>query len=81
MKINEMFSSLRYENMTADEITAAYFAKFRNWRTTELQKSDYTQLSDSPVTASDWATYRQALRDLPSVADFANAEVPEAPAS
>lgn len=81
MKISEMFSSLRYETMTADEITAAYFAKFRNWRITELQKSDYTQLSDSPVTASDWATYRQALRDLPAVADFANAEVPEAPAS
>jgi len=79
MKIKEMFSSIKYENMTADEITTAYFAKFRDWRTTELQKSDYTQLSDSPVTASDWAIYRQALRDLPAVADFANAEVPEAP--
>jgi hypothetical protein len=79
MKINEMFSSLKYENMAADQITAAYFAKFRDWRKVELQKSDYTQLSDSPVTASDWATYRQALRDLPTVADFANAEVPEAP--
>jgi len=80
MKINEMFSSIKHQNMTADEIQASYFAKFRNWRAMELQKSDYTQLSDSPATASDWATYRQALRDLPAVADFANAEVPEAPA-
>jgi len=80
MKIKEVFSSKKYENMTADEITAAYFAKFRDWRRMELQKSDYTQLADSPATASDWATYRQALRDLPAVADFANAEVPEAPA-
>lgn len=79
MKIKEMFSSLKYENMTADEINAAYFVKFRYWRAMELQKSDYTQLGDSPVTVSDWATYRQALRDLPAVADFANAEVPEAP--
>jgi hypothetical protein len=58
-----------------------WLERYRNWRAFQLQSSDWTQLSDSPATASDWASYRQALRDLPAVADFANAEVPEAPAS
>ena len=57
-----------------------FLERFRNWRFKELQSSDWTQLSDSPAIASDWATYRQALRDLPNVIDFANAELPEAPA-
>jgi hypothetical protein len=33
-----------------------------------LQVSDWTQTADSPLTASkkaEWATYRQALRDMP----------------
>ena len=34
-----------------------------------LKNSDWTQMPDSPLTTeqkADWATYRQALRDLPS---------------
>ena len=34
-----------------------------------LTESDWTQVSDSPLTdakKAEWATYRQALRDLPS---------------
>lgn len=34
-----------------------------------LQESDWTQLSDSPLSDSkkqQWATYRQSLRDLPT---------------
>ena len=32
-----------------------------------LTKCDYTQMPDSPVTnKAAWATYRQALRDLPA---------------
>ena len=33
-----------------------------------LASSDWSQLSDAPLSSSkktDWATYRQALRDLP----------------
>ncbi|MEI7743476.1 MAG: phage tail assembly chaperone, partial [Chloroflexota bacterium] len=33
-----------------------------------LELTDWTQVSDSPLTATAraaWATYRQALRDLP----------------
>ena len=30
-----------------------------------LAASDWTQLTDAPVDRAAWATYRQALRDLP----------------
>ena len=76
MKINELLASPKDP---ADVPLDWWFERFRNWRAIELASNDWTQLSDSPATASDWATYRQALRDLPAVADFANAEVPEAP--
>jgi hypothetical protein len=32
-----------------------------------LTLSDWTQAADAPVDRTAWATYRQALRDLPSV--------------
>lgn len=41
----------------------------RQHRTIKLQLSDWTQAADSPLSDSkkaEWATYRQALRDLPS---------------
>jgi len=45
----------------------------RSYRSALLVSSDWTQASDSPLTAdqrSDWQMYRQKLRDLP--ADFAH---------
>jgi hypothetical protein len=41
----------------------------RSKRDAKLKGSDWTQMPDSPLTDSkkaEWATYRQALRDLPS---------------
>jgi hypothetical protein len=35
-----------------------------------LSTSDWTQVDDSPVDKSAWATYRQLLRDVPSQAGF-----------
>ena len=43
-----------------------YFERLRLWRDAELRSSDYTQLPDSVCDKAAWATYRQALRDLPS---------------
>ena len=43
---------------------------FRNVRNKKLAESDWTQLPDSPFTTAekaDWATYRQELRDFPSL--------------
>jgi hypothetical protein len=35
-------------------------------RNQKLIESDWTQVDDSPVDKAAWATYRQALRDLPA---------------
>jgi hypothetical protein len=35
-----------------------------------LAASDWTQVADAPVDQAAWATYRQALRDIPSQPGF-----------
>ena len=66
---------------TAADNEAAYRAKVdadagtsvRAERDKKLTDTDWTQLSDSPLSDSDktaWATYRQSLRDLPSSTGF-----------
>lgn len=50
------------------------------WRNAQLAASDWTQLPDAPVDKTAWATYRQALRDLPSQGVIADEAVfPVAP--
>ena len=39
-------------------------------RDIRLTASDWTMISDAPVDQSAWATYRQALRDVPAQAGF-----------
>jgi hypothetical protein len=36
------------------------------WRNAQLARTDWTQVADSPADKAAWATYRQALRDLPA---------------
>ena len=48
-----------------------------------LTESDWTQLSDSPLTDTiklAWKTYRQELRDFPAICDPANPVWPTEPA-
>lgn len=47
-------------------------ADIRTERDAKLTESDWTQVSDAPVDQAAWATYRQALRDIPSQAGFPN---------
>lgn len=45
----------------------------RGRRNRILRNSDWTQVTDAPITAAQrtqWATYRQALRDLPNAPGF-----------
>ena len=45
------------------------FEELRGWRSGQLGASDWTQVPDSPLDSTkkaEWATYRQALRDLPA---------------
>lgn len=45
-----------------------------------LTASDWTQVADAPVDQAAWATYRQALRDVPQQAGFPdNITWPEVP--
>jgi hypothetical protein len=50
----------------ADVETEWLFERIRLWRSRELAVSDWTQLADSQANKAAWATYRQALRDLPA---------------
>ena len=46
----------------------AHWFDFREKRDRKLAATDWTQMPDSPLSDSkkaEWATYRQALRDLP----------------
>jgi hypothetical protein len=46
----------------------SYMDNMRTVRNGLLQECDITQLADAPLTdakKAEWATYRQALRDMP----------------
>lgn len=50
------------------------------WRNAELARTDWTMHTDAPTDKTAWATYRQALRDLPAQGGSADeAEFPIAP--
>ena len=42
----------------------------RSTRDTKLKDTDWTQIADSTADKTVWATYRQALRDVPAQAGF-----------
>jgi hypothetical protein len=50
-----------------DEEIASIVRRKRNIKLTE---SDWTQVDDAPVNKAAWATYRQALRDVPAQTGF-----------
>ena len=45
-------------------------ANVRRTRTEKLKDCDWTQIADSTADKTVWATYRQALRDVPTQAGF-----------
>ena len=51
----------------------------RLWRNAQLARTDWTQVADAPVNAAAWATYRQALRDLPATINLADPVLPDPP--
>tara|TARA_R100001369_G_scaffold86260_2_gene120604 strand:- start:49 stop:396 length:348 start_codon:yes stop_codon:yes gene_type:complete len=59
----------RFVEGTATAIDENPLDYVRSQRVFLLSESDWTQVADSPLSDSkkaEWATYRQALRDLPS---------------
>jgi len=63
-----------------DATDAQKLEQVRLWRNAELASTDWTQVADAPVNAEAWATYRQALRDLPATIDLNNPVIPDPPA-
>ena len=62
-------STVTYIKTQSEIDTDAAWIELRRDRDALLLSSDYTQTPDSPLSDSkkqEWATYRQALRDLPS---------------
>jgi len=54
----------------------------RTMRDHLLDVSDWTQMPDSPLSSSkktEWATYRQTLRDLPSDSNWPDVSFPDKP--
>lgn len=72
-------------NLTEDELAArtnAQWAAVRTDRNKRLASCDWTQLVDTPISnieQADWATYRQALRDITNQVDPFNITWPEEP--
>lgn len=56
--------------VTSDRREATAKAAMREERNSRLTASDWTQVADAPVDQTAWATYRQALRDVPSQGGF-----------
>jgi len=53
----------------AAEAARNHLSEVKHYRQMMLQDSDWTQVPDSPLSSSkktEWATYRQALRDIPA---------------
>lgn len=67
----------------AHDYTEEWTAGLRQTRDKFLLESDWSQGADSPLSSSkktEWATYRQALRDLPAnTSDLANPPWPTKP--
>ena len=70
------------EDKTEEEIAAdvaSKAAQVRAARDRALSASDWTQVADAPVDQEAWATYRQALRDIPSQVGFPDVDLPLEP--
>ena len=77
MKINVIFGNVEKD---PDVIPEEWLLeRFRNWRKTELNNSDWTQLPDAPCDSVVWGVYRQSLRDLPALPNFSELELPICP--
>jgi len=77
--------TVRVEALTQSEIDAATAnkaAQLRARRDAELARSDWRVIKSvetSTPVATDWAAYRQALRDISNQTGFPNIDLPKAP--
>ena len=75
--MTKFISNMGNDDEVSDEL---FLTRLRYWRDGELARTDWTQIADSTADKTAWATYRQALRDLPaSNSDPRKIELPTAP--
>jgi len=72
------------EQLAAEKIEqdAALSNEHRSTRNALLAESDWTQANDSPLSNDkkvEWASYRTALRNLPSSSDWPDVTFPTEP--
>jgi len=73
LKDNVVEKSYTVIDKTSEEIaqeTAYKALQVRAERRVKLAESDWTHLTDSTVNKTEWATYRQALRDITTQSGF-----------
>jgi hypothetical protein len=72
--------TFQFNPLRPDATNEHKWEQIKAWRNAQLAASDWTQLPDAPVDKAAWATYRQALRDLPAQGGQAEAAIfPVAP--
>ena len=75
----EFVSIVQVESLSAEEIQAAKdsaMAQLRTTRNALLLACDWTQMADCTIPKkTEWATYRQTLRDFPSTISDARATI------
>ena len=67
-----MCCTVEVASLTAEELQSRVDSQWqviRNQRNQLLAQSDWTQLADTPVDKTSWATYRQELRDITAQPD------------
>ena len=64
-----------FNPMFPDATNEQKWEQIKLWRNAELARTDWTQTLDAPVDKVAWATYRQALRDLPAQGGLADEAV------
>lgn len=55
-----------FNPMFPDATNEQKWEQIKLWRNAQLNRTDWTQVADAPTNKAAWATYRQALRDLPA---------------
>jgi hypothetical protein len=75
--VGPVFADSETEGTAAEQMTrykagmdTEQAKRVRENRNTKLNDSDWSQLGDSTADKAAWATYRQALRDIPTSAGF-----------
>jgi hypothetical protein len=67
--------TFQFNALFPDATNEQKWEQIRLWRNAKLIASDWTMHTDAPTDKDAWATYRQALRDLPSQAGLADEAV------